>query len=204
MSWMNFSDAEEQSNNGDLIPHKTPVKVVMKIRAGSYNDPSQGWTGGFATLADSGSVYLDCEFTIMGGKYNKRKVWSLVGLSSPKGPKWGEMGRSFIRAALESARGIAPNDTSDLATKARQIKGFGDLDGLEFAAFVEVKQPSDQEKAQGYTDPKNKIETVIPTTHKDYASIMAGNGAATPTTSAAASHIGQQAAKSSGAPAWAS
>jgi len=204
MSWMNFNDAEEQSNTSDLIPHKTPVKVVMKIRAGSYNDPAQGWTGGYATQSDGGAVYLDCEFTVIGGKFNKRKVWSLVGLHSPKGPKYMEMGRSFIRAALESARGIAPNDVSERGNKARQINSLAELDGLEFAAFVEVKQPSEKEKASGYTEPKNKIETVIPTTHKDYASIMAGQGAATPTTSAAASHLGQPSPKPSNAPAWAS
>lgn len=194
MSWMNFADAEEQSS-GDLIPNKTPVKVVMKIRAGGYNDPSKGWTGGYATRKDeSGAVYLDCEFTIIGGKYNKRKVWSLVGLHSPKGPKWEGMGRSFIRAALESARGINPTDASDNAIKARMISGFADLDGMEFAAMVDV-----QKGEAGYAD-KNVIQNVIPATHKDYAALMSGAGA-TSTPSAAASNLGQQ-AKSS-APAWA-
>ena len=194
MSWMNFSDAEEQTS-GDLIPNKTPVKVVMKIRAGGYNDPTKGWTGGFATQADSGAVYLDCEFTIIGGKYNKRKVWSLIGLHSPKGPKWEQMGRSFVRAALESARGIGPTDASELAMKARMINGFGDLDGLEFAAFVEVQKA---EAGSGYSD-KNIIQTVIPATHKDYAAIMSGQGAPVGTPPAA-----QAAQKpAGGAPSWA-
>ena len=192
MSWMNFSDAEEQ-NTSDLIPNKTPVKVVMKIRAGGYNDPAKGWTGGYATQADSGSVYLDCEFTIIGGKYGKRKVWSLIGLHSPKGPKWEGMGRSFIRAALESARGVNPSDASDMATKARQISGFGDLDGLEFAAMVEVQKA---DPSTTYSD-KNVIQTVIPATHKDYAALMSGTA---PITSAPPL---SQAAKAS-APAWAS
>lgn len=199
MSWMNFNDAEEQTS-GDLIPNKTPVKVHMKIRAGGYDDPSQGWTGGVATQKDSGAVYLDCEFTIMGGKYNKRKVWTLVGLHSNKGPKWGQMGRSFIRAALESARGIKPSDASDSAVKARQINGLSDLDGLEFCAFVEVEKA---ELNSGYDD-KNKIQTVIPCTHKDYQALMSGAGT-TQTTSAATSHLAQT-TTSGGAskPAWAS
>lgn len=196
MSWMNFSDAEEQTS-GDLIPHKTPVKVVLKIRAGGYNDPAKGLTGGFATQADSGAIYLDGEFTIIGGKYNKRKVWSLIGLHSPKGPKWEAMGRSFIRAALESARGINPSDASEMATKARIINGFGDLDGMEFAAMVEIQKA---EAGSGYDD-KNVIQTVIPCTHKDYAALMSGAGT-TVTPSAAASSLGH-AAKAS-APAWAS
>ena len=194
MSWMNFSDAEEQSGS-DLIPNKTPVKVVMKIRAGSYNDPSKGWTGGYATQSDKGAVYLDAEFTIVGGKYNKRKVWSLIGLHSPKGPKWEAMGRSFIRAALESARNITPTDVSELAHKARQISGFGDLDGMEFAAMVEI-QKADEGSAYG---DKNVIQIVIPCTHKDYRALMSGEGAPV---SAAVSHAAQ--APKASAPAWAS
>ena len=199
MSWMNFSDAEEQSGS-DLIPHKTPVKVVMKIRAGGYNDPSKGWVGGYATQADSGAVYLDCEFTIIGGKYAKRKVWSLIGLHSPKGPKWEGMGRSFLRAALESARNIVPTDTSEMAIKARTISGFGDLDGLEFAAFVDVQKA---DPGTSYGD-KNVIQSVMPCNHKDYAAIMSGQGAVTTTAtaSAAASALGKSAAASK--PAWAS
>jgi hypothetical protein len=191
---MNFSDAEEQTS-GDLIPHKTPVKVTVKIRAGGYNDPAQGWIGGYATQAESGAVYLDCEFTIIGGKYNKRKVWSLIGLHSPKGPKWAAMGRSFIRAMLESARGITPSDGSESAMKARQISGFGDLDGMEFAALVEVQKA---EAGSGYDD-KNVIQTVLPVTHKDYQALMSGAGT-TQTASAAASQLGQQAKGNT--PAW--
>ena len=195
MSWMNFSDAEEQ-NSSDLIPNKTAVKVVMKIRAGSYNDPQKGWVGGYATQADSGAVYLDCEFTIIGGKYNKRKVWSLIGLHSPKGPKWEGMGRSFIRAMLESARGINPIDASENAMKARVIGGFGDLDGLEFAAFVEIQKA---EAGSSYSD-KNIIQTVIPCTHKDYAALMSGAGAPP----ASLSQMASASAPKAGAPAWAS
>ncbi len=197
MSWMNFNDAEEQT--GDLIPHGTAVKVRLKIRAGGYDDASQGWTGGYATRKpESGAVYLDAEFTVIGGKYAKRKVWNLIGLFSPKGPNWGNMGRSFIRAALESARGIAPSDASERAIAARQINGIGDLDGLEFCAFVDVDkaQPGSQ-----YGD-KNVIQRVLPVSHKDYQALMAGAGT-TVTPSAAASSLGQQSAPA-GRPAWAS
>jgi len=176
--WMNFSDAEEQTG-GDVIPHKTLAKVHMKIRPGGYDDPAKGWTGGYATRSETtGAVYLDCEYTVIGGKYNKRKVWSLIGLHSPKGPKWEQMGRSFIRAALESARGIKPQDASDAAMKARQISGFGDLDGLEFVAQIDVEKA---EPGSEYGD-KNKINNVIPATHKEYGSLM--NGTAPVETSA--------------------
>jgi len=198
MSWMNFNDAEEQT--GDLIPAGTVAKVRLKIRPGGYDDPSKGWTDGVATRKEeTGAVYIDAEYTIMGGKYGKRKVWSLIGLHSPNGPKWAEMGRSFIRAALESARGIKPSDTSEAATQARMINSLADLNGLEFVAKIDV------EKGQNGYGPKNKIQNVIPCTHKDYAAAMggAGTGAAQ---SAAGSGIAQQPAsqsQGSNLPAWA-
>lgn len=191
--WMNFSDAEEQIG-GDVIPQNTIVKVHMKIRPGGYDDPGKGWTGGYATRKEeTGAIYLDCEFTVIGGKYNKRKIWSLIGLHSAKGPKWEQMGRSFIRAALESARGIKPSDTSEQAMKARQINGFADLDGLEFVAKVDV-----EEGQNGYPD-KNKIQNVIPVTHKDYAAAM--NGSAP--TNAPAAQAAPAAPANGSLPAWA-
>lgn len=194
MSWMNFNDAEEQQGF-DTIPNRTPVKVHMRIKPGGYNDPAQGWTGGIATQSDGGAVYLNAEFTVIGGKYNKRKVFTLIGLSSPKGPKWGQMGRSFIRAALESARGIKADDASERAMKARQISGLSDLDGLEFAALVEV------ESSESYGD-KNVIQKVIGVGHKDYAALMEGQGGGFTHVANAASNVVQHAKAASSKPAW--
>lgn len=195
MSWNDFSSAEEQSS-GDVIPNNTLAKVVLKIRPGGYNDAAMGLEGDIATRSEStGAIYLDCEYTVIGGKYNKRKVWSLIGLHSPKGPKWEQMGRSMIRAILESARGIAPNDTSEKAMKARTITSLSDLNGLEFVAKIEVEKA---EAGSQYGD-KNKINTIIPVTHKDYAALM--NGQAAPEQSAAPQAA--PAATAGALPAWA-
>ena len=193
-SWMNFSDAEEHIDRTGLIPTGTVVKVHMKIKPGGFNDPEQGWIGGFATRSDkSGSVYLSPEYTIMSGPFAKRKIFgALIGLLSPKGPEWGNQGRSFVRAALESARGIKPTDTSELAMKARQINGFGDLDNLEFVAKVGVEKGQD-----GYDD-KNVIQTVISVGHKDYAAAMSGQAVSAPAATTSSKTA------SSNLPAWAS
>lgn len=169
MSWNDFNSAEEQIDRGGLIPAGTLVKVILKIRPGGYDDPANGWTGGLATRKqETGAVYLDAEYTVMGGVYDRRKVWTLIGLHSPKGENWGNSGRAFIRGALESARGIKPDDKSDQARMARQINSLGDLNGLVFAAKVEVEKGND-----GYQD-KNKIQYAVPASHRDYASVMAG------------------------------
>ena len=108
-----------------------------------------------------------CEFTVTEGAYARRKIFTLIGLYSPKGPEWANMGRALIRGMLNSARGISDKDTSPEAQAARRISGFRDLDGLEFLARVDVG-----EDVNG--DPKNEIRKAITPDHRDYARHMVG------------------------------
>ncbi len=166
-AWNDFNDAEAQTGF-DLIPKGTLVKVRLSIKPGGFDEPAQGWTGGWATLSEqTGSVYLNAEFVVLDGPYVKRKLWSLIGLYSPKGDEWTNMGRSFIRAMLNSARGIDPKDASPQAQLARRIAHFGELDGLEFVGRVDIEQDS-----RG--DDKNTIRQAVEPGHKDYAALMAG------------------------------
>lgn len=167
MSWNDFNSAEEQ-RDFDVIPKGTLVKVRMTIKPGGFDDHSQGWAGGFATMSDTtGAVYLNCEFVVLDGQYAKRKVWSLIGLHSDKGPEWGSMGRSFIKSVLNSSRGIAPKDNSPNAQNARRIQGLNDLDGIEFVAKIGMDK--DQ-----HGEPKNIINVVVTPDHKDYQAAMSG------------------------------
>ncbi|MBF0309888.1 MAG: hypothetical protein HQL56_10195 [Magnetococcales bacterium] len=160
-AWQDYNDADTQ-NNFDLLPKGTIIPVRMTIKPGGIDDPSRGWTGGYATRAkESDAVYLNCEFVITAGEYARRKVWSLIGLYSPKGPEWGNMGRAFIRAILNSARGLSDKDTSSRALEARRIRGFVDLDGIEFLARIDVEKD-----ANG--DPKNVIKMAITPDMKEY------------------------------------
>ena len=137
-SWTDFNDAPQQTSF-DLIPKGTLALVRMVLRPGGYDDPAHGWLGGYATYGrESGSVYLDCEFIVLQGPFAKRKVWSIIGLYSQKGLTWGQMGRSFIRAVLNSAYNLYPQDMSSQATARRRINGFGDLDGIVFLARIDI------------------------------------------------------------------
>jgi hypothetical protein len=164
-AWNDFNDAEEQREFA-LIPPKTLAKVVMAIRPGGYDDASQGWTGGYATRSDkTGAVYLNAKFTILEGPFAKRVVFGLIGLYSPKGPDWTNMGRSFLRAILNSARSIHPADQTQQAQTARRIRGFADLDGIEFVVRIDV------EKDQNGED-KNVVKSAIQPDSKEYAALM--------------------------------
>ena len=164
--WNDFNDAIDQGSY-DVIPAGTLVKVRMTIKPGGFDDPNMGWTGGYATCGDTGAIYLNAEFTVMEGEYAKRKIWSLIGMYSPKGPEWENMGRSFVRGILQSARKIKADDNSPPAYKARQLQSLSELDGIEFIAKVSV------EKDQ-YDDPKNVIKQAIMPEHKQYVQLMRG------------------------------
>lgn len=75
------------------------------------------------------------------------------------------MGRSFVKAILNSSRGLMPKDNSDQAMAARRINNFADLAGIEFLAKIDVGQDVNGE-------PKNEIKIAITPEHKDYESLM--------------------------------
>ena len=196
MTWNDFNSADDQ-NNFDLIPKGTLVKVRMTIKPGGHDDPAQGWTAGYATQnATTGSVYLNCEFVVLEGTYARRKMWSLIGLHSPKGPEWANMGRAFVKGILNSAHGLHSQDNSPQAQQARRISGFADLDGIEFVGKVEM------EKDQ-YDDNKNVIKMAITPDKKEYAGVMG----TVPSQSVQATQPAQQAstpaAAPTGRPSWA-
>ena len=165
-NWNDFNDAESQQSSFDLIQKGTIVPVRMTIKPGGYDDPTQGWGGGYATESfDTGSIYLAAEFVVTGGDHAKRKLWSNIGLHSKKGTTLGQMGRSFIRAALNSARNVHPQDNSPQAAAARRIQGFHELDGLEFLARVDIEKDS---KGQD----RNVIKVAVEPNHPEYAKLM--------------------------------
>lgn len=164
-NWNDFNDADSQRSGFDLIPKGTTVPVRMTVKPGGHDDHHQGWTGGYATQSfDTGAVYLACEFVVTGGAFAKRKMWSNIGLYSAKGPTWGQMGRSFIRGALNSARNVHPQDNSPQAASARRIASFADLDGLEFIARVDLEKD-----ARG--EDRNVVKLAVEPDHPEYAQL---------------------------------
>ena len=203
-AWNDFNDAEQQQSF-DLIPKGTVAPVRMTIKPGGHDDAAQGWTGGYATQSfETGSIFLACEFVILDGEYARRKMWSNVGLHSSKGPAWGNMGRTFIRAVLNSSRNIQPQDNSPQAAAARRIQGFNELDGIEFVARIDVEK-------DGRGELRNVVKMAVEPDQTDYprgATSAAQRPAATyqapPAGSAPAqAHTQTHRAPVSGKPSWA-
>ncbi len=203
MIWNDFNDAEQQTSF-DLIPKGTQAKVRMTLKPGGYDDATRGWTDGYATESfDTGSVYLAAEFVVLNGEYAKRKLWSNIGLHSPKGDAWANMGRTFIRAVLNSAYGVLPSDQSQEAQNARCIGSFSALDGIEFVARIDVEKDSKGEN-------RNVIKLAIEPDHNDYAALMGvpskvptGGGNSGAPAQAAPVYAAPQRPTSTSKPAWA-
>jgi len=161
MTQLNFNDAGEQKTF-DLIPDRTIVIVQIMIRAGQAGE--DGW---LKASKDGKSLGLDCEFLVIQGVHIKRKFWErmLISGTTEGHAEAADISKRKLRAILESARGIKPDDKSEAANKARCIDSFGDLDGLRFMVRVGI------EAAQGNFKAKNTVLEIITPDRKDWLRI---------------------------------
>jgi hypothetical protein len=143
----------------ELIPDRTICVLDLHIRPGRVGD------GGLAKLSKNGDSHgLDIELTVVGGEFDKRKLWDLMTIDGvTDGHKEAaDISRRRIRAIVESARGIKPDDNSEAARQARVIQGFGDLEGMRFIGLVGVEPP------QGIYAAKNRLREVITPERKEW------------------------------------
>lgn len=161
---LNFANAKVQ-DGFELIPNNTPIKAQINIKQGYYDDEEKGIMGGYASISNNGAIYLKTEYEILNKEYEGRKVFGLIGLYSPKGPAFKEIGDSFIRALLESANNISKHDLSSQSNMKRTIKSYGDLDGLVFAGLITIVQDQNGKD-------KNEIRKILTPDDARYKSIM--------------------------------
>jgi hypothetical protein len=146
-----FNDAGPQ-RSFDVIPDGAIATVRMKIRPGNVGE------GGWLKRSKDGlSEALDCEFVVLDGESVKRKFWTLFTIAgTTEGhAEAGRISGERLRAILESARGIRPDDNSDVAKEARRVTSYGDLDGLCFVCRIGVEPAANGYKA------KNRLDYVI-------------------------------------------
>ena len=143
-----FNGADPQ-RTFDVIPDNTVATLQVKVR------PGQAGEDGWLKRSKAGdSEALDLELSVVDGPYAKRKVWMLLTLSgvTEGHAEAGRISRSRLRAMLESARGVQPDDTSEAAAQARRIASYGELDGLCFIGRIGVEPPKGNYKAKNVLD----------------------------------------------------
>lgn len=190
---LDFNNADEQLS-GDFtpIPDNTIVDLIMTVRPGGA-----GNDGVLTQSKRSPWQYLNCEFTVVGGKYDKRKIWQNMMWFNPSEPKSqaADITKQNIRAMLESARGVMPSDQSDDAKKKRCISSLTELNGLAFKAKIGIEAGTDD-----YPDDKNTVKFIITPDMAEY-----GGKASAPSepVTQAATQSAEQKPAAAAVPAWA-
>ena len=164
---LDFNNAGPQMDFSPM-PAGTVVKVIASLRAGAT-----GPDGALTQSRSSDALYLDMVFTVTEGPYRNRKIFQNLTVEGGKVNEQGQsiaagISRSTIRAMLNAARNIKPDDDSERACQARTINSYRDLDNLEFPAKLGIQKGKD-----GYQD-KNTIQQVIEPGHNDYGPLMSG------------------------------
>jgi hypothetical protein len=154
---MNFNDATGKQRF--LIPHGTLAVLQMKVRPGNAGEGR--W---LKRSTDGNSEALDTELTVIGGPYDKRKLWLLLTLdgTAEGHGKAAEISRIKLCAILECARGIRPGDQSETARQGRQANSWGDFDGMRFLAKIGIEKGKAKGDGSSYSDKNNILEIITP------------------------------------------
>lgn len=172
-----FNTAGPQREFGAVIPDGTFVWAVGVLRDGAFTPP---WASPqdqnlFRTSKEQNSdaVMLDWEFTIQFGPHKNQKFWQLMTLDGGQRDdhgqsKAGNISKTTIRAMIESARGIRPDDLTPAAVAGRQVEFLRQLDNIPFACKIGVRDGGSE-----YPD-SNQIAIVITPDMPEYAAIRNG------------------------------
>lgn len=165
----------------ELIPDKTPVRVIINLLGGDTEVPEFGQGHLFKTAA-SGSIYCPIEFTIIGGQFDKRRVWHNLFVHGPKLDANGvsvarNIGLETLRRMVDSIHNLKGADMSAEAQQKRNLAGVQALQGQELSILVGV------EPAQNGYDARNKMTVVLTPDNSDY---VAPSGGAAPVAAAPA------------------
>ena len=165
---LNFNDADKQGNF-DLIPANTVIPLITILR-------------GIKETKAGDAKMLDLEFVVTAGEHTKRKIWQNMMITSNGSPGHDtavNITRSTIRAMLESAHGIDPNDDGEDAIKARTINEYEDLNNLTFTALATIEK----DKTGQYSD-KQSFRVITPDSEQYRKPVNSGGNVAHVSTAA--------------------
>jgi hypothetical protein len=154
VSNLDFNDAGKQKSF-DVIPDNVLVVAHLTVKPGGA-----GSDGMLTTAKDGNSEHLNCEFTVVGGDYDKKKFWARLTVSGKNHATAIDISRKTLKAILEAARSIKPEDESNAAKAARQARSWADFDQLRIKVRVGVEPPKNGFQA------KNSIKEVITPDHQ--------------------------------------
>jgi hypothetical protein len=188
---MPFDYTDAPPPSFDLIPDGTVATVSLHIRPGGI-----GEDGMLKRSANGDCELLDCEFTVLDGTYKGRKFWhNLLLVGTTDGQKKMAAGNiGVLKAILDSALGLMPNDTSAEARAARtvSVKAF---EGKNFIAKIGEEKGGPKKDGSGNYPDKNVLAGAITKDKSGWHAVEqsppfnGGGGAAAPASAAPAAPV---------------
>jgi hypothetical protein len=199
---LDFSDVDPQQSS-DLIADGSFAKVTMTARPGGVDGQTEIDRGLLKASTTPGSdvLSLDCEFTVVEGRHARRKFWQNLTVSGGKVDEKGasigwNITKRVVRAMIDSALGLDPEDNSEEAKAKRRLRGLADLNGITFVAKIAVEPNKDAR----YPD-QNKLDRPVLPNEKEWRAVM--NGEEVPPSPSRPRSTGSGPASTSAAqPAW--
>jgi hypothetical protein len=146
----------------ELIPVGLIATVQTRVRPGDDDVLKRS--------KDGRSQYLDLEFILVDTKHAKMKFWqNLLLAGETDGHKqMAEKSKSILKAILDSAYGLKPDDKSAEA-RAKRKKELTEFDGLRFLVKVGIEKgkPKSAGSSETYKD-RNVIDTIITPDKPEY------------------------------------
>ena len=160
-------DENPQNQEFALIPAGTVARVVLVVQQGDVEISEFGQGQWFKKSATTAAKWLNLEFTIVGGQFDRRKFWHSVFVDGDKMGQSGmplakEIGLRTLKSIVESARNINPSDVTPQAQQNRNISGMFDLNAMELCVKVGVKKGTN-----GYKD-SNQLMVALTPDHKEF------------------------------------
>jgi hypothetical protein len=148
-----------------LIPHGTVATLVLHIRAGGAGED------GLLKRTKAGDAeMLDAELTVADGQFKGRKFWEywIVEGTTAGHAQAIEISRATLKAILDSALGLKPDDVSPHARTARTVN-YKDFEGKTFIGKVGIEKGKPKNDGTGENWPdKNILAGVITPDKKDW------------------------------------
>ena len=163
-----YSDAPPP-RDFEVSPAGEVVTISLHLRYGGA-----GEDGVLKRSAKGDCEMLDIEFTIVDGKYKGRKFWEYMVVSGTTDgqAQAADITRRVLKAIIDSAKGLMPDDISAEARAARTVS-LKDFEGMCFMVKLGIEKGAPKKDSAGnftgenYAD-KNVIGSVITKDKKEW------------------------------------